>query len=464
MKMPLLYAVVLMLLIIPQSCREEDEIIADQEAEEAAEEAAKTLDISDWTDETHSDLVSPNYSVVFNQTEVLRFDIVIESDDWADMQSDLDANLGSSSSRPGELTEFDPIWAPCSFYFNGIEWYQVGIRFKGNSSLSSTYSSGIGKYSFKLDFDQYEDDYNNIDDQRFYGFKQLNLKNNYLDGSLMREKVVSDLFRDFGVPSSQTTFCVVYVDHGSGPIYYGVYTLVEEVDDSVLGTQFTDGSGNCYKPDGDAASFASGTYDEGEMEKKTNLDAADYSDVYSLYTAVNSSLRTSSDTEQWKTNLEAVFDVTTYLKWLAANTVMQNWDTYGKMTHNFYLYNNPENNHLTWIPWDGNEALQTGQQSGCLSLSLSEVSSSWPLIKYLIDISEYEDAYQTYMLEFVEDVFEPSRMSAIYTEYYNLLKEYAYAELSGYSFLSSDSEFDSSVEYLKEHVQNRNDAVDAYLK
>ncbi len=81
---------------------------------------------------------------------------------------------------------------------------------------------------------------------------------------------------------------MVYVDHGSGPIYYGVYTLVEEVDDTVLESQFESGEGNLYKPDGTAASFAAGSYNESQMEKKNNEELGNYSDVYALYTAINS--------------------------------------------------------------------------------------------------------------------------------------------------------------------------------
>ena len=42
---------------------------------------------------------------------------------------------------------------------------------------------GILKLPFKLDFDEFEDDYPQIDNQRFYGFKKLSLKNNYDDQS-----------------------------------------------------------------------------------------------------------------------------------------------------------------------------------------------------------------------------------------------------------------------------------------
>jgi len=237
-----------MLLILAFSACREDNLSSESDEEE---EIVDLTDYSDWSDETHSKDAELNYDVVFNQNEVLRFDIEISSDDWIDMQYDLASILGSSGGRPGMASEVssDPMWVPCSFKFNGTEWYHVGIRYKGNSSLQSAYQSGIRKLSFKLDFDEFEDDYPAIKNQRFYGFKQLNLKNNYDDSSLMREKVGADVFREFGLASSQTAFCVVYIDYGNGPQYYGVYTLVEEVDDTVIETQFTDGSGNLYKPD-----------------------------------------------------------------------------------------------------------------------------------------------------------------------------------------------------------------------
>ncbi len=452
-------------LLLLGGCRKDDLELEDED------DLIDLSDLPDWTEESHGNTADPNYELVFDHGEVIRFDIIIDPDDWTDMQDDLDANIGSSGGRPGPgggltpgtTTDYTPIWSPCSFFFNETEWYQVGIRFKGNSSLRSSYSSGIEKLSFKLDFDEYEDDYPEITDQRFYGFRQLNLKNNYDDMSLVREKVGADLFREFGLASSRAAFCVVYVDHGSGPIYYGVYTLVEEVDDSLLDSQFESGKGNLYKPDGTAASFAAGSYNESEMEKKNNETLADYSDVYALYDAINSPERTS-DAESWKAELNACFNMDAFLQWLAANTAMQNWDTYGVMTHNYYLYNNPANGLLTWIPWDNNEALQEGKLGGALSLSLDEVGSNWPLIRYLMDVDENQQIYKAYLLEFTEGVFNPDKMITLYSQYQELLQEYAYAESSPHTFIRSDAEFDTAIDALKQHVQARANAIQSYLQ
>ncbi|MFI3293657.1 MAG: CotH kinase family protein [Rikenellaceae bacterium] len=389
----------------------------------------------DWSEATHSNSVEPNYDIVFAQGEVLRMDITLSSTAWSTMKSDLSSNLSKVNNSNYDYT---PIWQPCTVNFNGTDWYKVGIRFKGNSSLSSAYSSGVMKLSFKLDFDQYESDYPALTNQRMYGFKQLNLGNNYKDLSLMREKVGADLFRAFGLAAAQTAFCELYVDTGSGSQYFGLYTLVEEVDDTVIKTQFSDGSGNLYKPDGDAAQFNSGSYDTSELYLKTNTSSPDYSDVRALYDAVNSSSRTS-DNAAWRDELESVFDVDTFLKWLAANAVIQNWDTYGRMSHNYYLYNDPSTSLLTWIPWDNNEAFQStssnsvGMSSSSMSAiaisSMGSVSSSWPLISYLYAVDEYAATYKSYLREFVDEVFVTSEMQALYTEYYNLLKDSAESEV-----------------------------------
>lgn len=452
-------------LLILSGCRKDDLILDD------GSDDVVPMDLTDWTEDSHGSSSPPDYEMVFDHGEVIRFDIVIDPDDWSDMQEDLNVNLGSSGRQPGPgggmtpetSTDYTPIWVPCSFLFNDTEWYQVGIRFKGNSSLISSYRSGIGKLSFKLDFDEFESDYPEITDQRFYGFRQLNLKNNYDDMSLVREKVGSDLFRAFGLASPKTAFCVVYVDHGSGPVYYGVYTLVEEVDDTVLGSQFGSSEGNLYKPDGMAASFAASTFNESQMEKKNNEELADYSDVYALYEAINSPHRTS-DPESWKAELNTCFGVDVFLQWLASNTAMQNWDTYGIMTHNYYLYNNPANSLLTWVPWDNNEALQEGKQGGALSLSLDEVSSNWPLIRYLVDVDEYRQVYKDYLHEFTEGLFSPEKMTALYSQYHTLLQPYAYAESSPYTFIHYDSDFDAAIDELKQHVQERAGAIQSYLE
>ena len=412
---------------------------------------------SDWTAETHGNSFPPCYDVVFGEGKVNRFDIVISSKDWAKMQGDLRANIRFVNNQLTVTPGWEPLWVPCSFRYGEKEWYKVGIRYKGNSSLKECVRRNIKKYAFKLDFDEFEDSYPAIKNQRFYGFKQLNLLNAFDDISLMREKSASDLFREFGIPSARCAFCELWIGYGEGFKYFGLYTLTEEVEETVIKTQFT-GGGNLYKPEGPAATFASGTYNIFQFFKQNNLEANDYSDVRALYEAINSPLRLS-DPEKWKTNLEAIFDVPHFLRWLAANTVMQNWDTYGKMNHNYYLYNNPDNGKLTWIPWDNNESLRLGKQGGALSLPLSEVTSGWPLIRYIIDDPQYMMAYKSLTLDFINYPFSVASFTSRVNLQAELIRKYAVSERQGYTFLASPAVFDQGIADLLQHVQKRTNAV-----
>ncbi|MCM4173200.1 spore coat protein [Arenibacter sp. TNZ] len=428
----------------------------------------------DWTGDTHSKSADPNFDEVFEDEAVKRLDIVITEERWQSMLDDMTSLYGvfGGSGGPGgggpgggglvEVDE-DPIFVPGEVLYNGKEWYRVGVRFKGNSSLQSSWSGGILKLSFKLDFDEFEDQYPQIDNQRFYGFKKLSLKNNYNDKSMLREKVATDIFRDAGLASSHAAFYTVYVDHGDGPTYFGVYTMVEEVDDTVIDTQFSDNDGNLYKPDGDGASFALGTFSEEVFVKKTNEDEADYSDIQSVFTALHAANRTTAP-EDWRANLETVFDTDTFLKYLAVNTVIQNWDTYGRMTHNYYLYNNPDTEKLSWIPWDNNEALQEGNMQGSLALDFSDLNDSeWPLIGYIYEDATYRAQYDAFVQGVVDNAFNVSTMQAKYATYGTLVEPYANLEVSGYTFLSSSSDFQAAISQLNSHVSARATAVSNYL-
>lgn len=362
----------------------------------------------------------------------------------------------------------NPIWSECTVLFDDTSWEHVGIRFKGQSSLSSTWGEGVWKLPFRLDFDQFEDDYPETEDQRFYGFKKLSLSSSWSDDSLIREKVTADFFREFGVSAPETAFYTLYVDYGEGPTYFGLYTMVEIPDAPMFDTQFGDDDGNLYKPSGSGATFSEGSFDESSFSKQSNEEEADWSDITALFDALHADARTS-DPAAWRSGLESVFDVEGFLRWLAANTVMQNWDTYGSMSHNYYLYNDPSDGLLHWIPWDNNEALSSkagpSSQSSS-SLSLAEVSDQWPLISYLIDDENYYQMYLEYVNELVDGVFSVDHAEELCREAHDLIEPYVVGEngeQEGYTFLNSDYNFYDALDDLFEHIEERVAAALSFL-
>ena len=426
------------------------------------------FEIPDWTEETHSKKADPDFAEVFDDTAVKRLDFIVSSERWQSMLDDMTATygvFGERTSLPGNLveTEEDPIFVPADIFYNGKQWYRAGIRFKGNSSLQSSWENGILKLSFKLDFDEFEDEYPQIDNQRFYGFKKFSLKNNYDDKSFLREKVAADVFANAGLAVSHTAFYRLYVDHGEDPEYFGLYTLVEEVDGTVLDTQFSSDDGNLYKPEEGSANFVAGTFNEADFEKKNNEDEADWSDIEALFSALNDETRLN-DPQTWRMNLEAVFDVDVFLKYLAVNEIIQNWDTYGRMLHNFYLYNNPDTSKLTWIPWDNNEALEFGKIDGALKLDFSNIDAGgWPLIEKLYADETYKAKYDAYLFEVITGAFETTAIQLSYDTYATLVEPYATTEETGFTFLNNSTDFYQAMTELKMHAESRATAVDAYL-
>ncbi|MAT45708.1 MAG: spore coat protein [Anaerolineaceae bacterium] len=349
----------------------------------------------------------------------------------------------------------DPDYFTTTVSFEGDTWTNVGIRYRGNSTLRASWSNGTAKISFMLDFDEFEDTYPEIDDQRFYGFKKLVFSSNTFDNSLLREKVTADIFRDAGVAAAQSAYYEVYVDYGEGPVYFGLYTALEMVDDTVIDTQFDDNDGNVYKPEGIGATFAEGTFSEDSFEKSTNQEEADWSDIEAVFAAIHADTRLT-DPAQWRADLEAVFDVDAFLNWLAVDTLVQNWDTYGVMNHNYYLYTDLTTGLVTWIPWDNNMALSSSVGKGqTKTLDQENIGDNWPLIRYLLDDEVYYQTYVDYVAYILENVFYPERMTEIYQTYHNLIAPYVLAETQGYTQLSSVDLFNQSVDELITHVNSR---------
>lgn len=497
----------------------------------ASEEAARP---AGWSEASHSDAATPNYEVVFPQDNVNRITVTITPEDWEAMQANMTELFGERGSRRmgpggelpegamplppdgampggeiplpegfeppegampggprmggGDLVTENPMWVAATVEFNGQIWTQVGVRYKGNSSLMSAWNDPETlKLPLKLDFDQFEDDYPEITNQRFYGFKQLSLANGFGDASFLRETLAYDLLAEAGLVSAETAYYEVILDYGEGPQSLGLYTMIEVIDDTVIVRTFGDDSGNIYEGDGRAASLAEGTAEQLEesFQKENNESEADWSDIQALYEVLHSEQRTS-DPAAWRAEIEALFEVETFLDWLALSAALEHWDTYGGMSHNFYLYHNPATGKLTWISWDHNlilGAMAGGPRGGMrmegaappggggameaepvrdnfrgrenVSLDKKEVEADWPLIRYLLDDPTY---YARYLdaLEKASTLLDADTLTAQVQERAALIAPFAIAE-------SDAASFETAVQALTERLTERDKAVADFL-
>ncbi|HEY9061930.1 MAG TPA: CotH kinase family protein [Pseudobacteroides sp.] len=437
-----------------------------------------------WTEETHSKKADPNYQVVFPEDKVNRIDITISSQNYNTMETNVKSlNMMSTT---------DPIYVPATVKFNGYTWTNVGVRYKGSSTLFTPLQSGKHKLPLHLKFDKFEDQYPEIDNQRFYGFQDLKLSNCWYDPSFIRDKLTSDIFRSAGVPTARGAFYRVYIDSGSGPVYWGLYTGFEDVANKMLDTQFGSDEGNLYKGLAASTGFGMGTASNGAdltvfkkegYEKKTNEDADDWSDLQALVTALNAP---RSNAATWRANLEKVFNVNLFLRWLAINTAITNFDTYGWVTKNHYLYQDvADNGRMVYIPWDFNLSLtedpfgmmgmpgmgglpgMPGMGTIPATLSLNEIGNNWPLIRYLIDDLVYKNIYHYEMKNAMSTCFNQATITAKMSQLHEMIRPFtvgAEGEKSPYSFLTNGAtQFNQGLTDLKNLVTKRHSAVNSYL-
>ena len=261
---------------------------------------------------------------IFQDDTVNEINIEIDEADWQDMLE----NPLEEEYHKANVT------------INGETVGNVAIRTKGNNSLTSVANSDSDRYSFKLDFDYYDDN------GSYYGLKKLCLNNNYSDNSSMREYISYQIMGEMGLDVPECAYSHITVNGEE----WGLYLAVEPVDEVFLAAHFADATGDLYKPEGMGYTGADLVYNGDDISAytglnlKTNLNSSDGKEILALMQALE-------DGE----GLEEVLDVEKALKYIAANVALANFDSYlGMTTHNFYLYE--ENGRFTIIPWDMNLA------------------------------------------------------------------------------------------------------------
>lgn len=163
-------------------------------------------------------------SRLFDTDEILSINIIMDDGEWNDM-------LSNAVSE---------IYSQCDVEINGEMFYRVGIRPKGNTSLTSIASDPeTDRYSFKLEFDQY------VEGQSCYGLDKLILNNNYADATNMKEALIYDMYQYLNVDASLYNYAKISVNGE----YWGVYLALEAVEDSFLLRNYGTENGELYKPD-----------------------------------------------------------------------------------------------------------------------------------------------------------------------------------------------------------------------
>ncbi|MBQ9579563.1 MAG: CotH kinase family protein, partial [Lachnospiraceae bacterium] len=394
---------------------------------------------------------------LFTTDTVHTIDIVI--DDW-------DGFLETATSEE---------YANCTVVIDGEAYKNVAIRAKGNTSLTNVQSYGNNRYSFKIEFDHYDDT------NTYYGLDKLSLNNIIQDNTYMKDYLVYTLMRENGVDAPYCSFVYITVNGED----WGLYLAVEAIEDSFLSRNYgSSTAGDLYKPDsqsmgggkgmgGNVASSESGW---GSSDVKLIYTDDEYTSYSNIFENAKSDL-TDSDKDRLiaslktlneGTDIESVVDVEEVIKYFVVHNFVCNFDSYtGSMIHNYYLYE--EDGVFSMIPWDYNLAFG-GFVGGSDATSLvnypidSPVSGgdtdSRPMIAWIFNNEEYLELYHQYFSEFIEEYFESGYVSELIDSTYEMIASYVESDPTKFC---TYEEFTEGVAALKEFCELRAESVRGQL-
>ena len=165
---------------------------------------------------------------LFDNTRVHTIDIVMN--DW-------DEFIANATSEE---------YYTAAMVIDGEVYKNVGIRGKGNTSLSNVASMDSERYSFKVEFDHYD---NSI---TYHGLDKLSLNNLIQDATMMKDYLTYTMMNEFGAAAPLCSFVYITVNGED----WGLYLAVEGVEDSFLERNYGSDYGELYKPD--SMSFGGG--------------------------------------------------------------------------------------------------------------------------------------------------------------------------------------------------------------
>ncbi len=211
----------------------------------------------------------------------------------------------------------------------------IGFRLRGNTSRNAA------KKSFKIDFNHF------ISGRDFYDVEKLNLNGEHNDPSIIRSKLCWDFYQNIGMASSRASHAVLYINEE----YFGLYISIEHIDDRFLSKNFENDNGNLWKciwpadltyRGNDPEDYHPYYSETRPYDLKTNEDQYDYSKLARLIRIIHNT----------PDSLGMVLNIKTTLQYFAMNILTGSWDDYRFLRNNFYLYHNPDNDLIHWIPYD----------------------------------------------------------------------------------------------------------------
>ena len=295
--------------------------------------------------------------------------------------------------RPGDFG-YEFTYMPAEVSIGDQTFKEVGLRFKGNGTYMM--SAQGSKRSFKVDFARHDPE------QSFFGMKRLNLHNNIMDLTNVRQALAFPVFQRAGVPACRTAFAEVRltIDGEMADELLGVYTIVEDVDERFLKRHFADPTGLLLKPEGtQGLEYLGDDWSKYEwFGAKTEPTEAQAKRVIDFVRFL-----LKSDDATFEREIGDYLEIDEFLRFLAVNAWLSNMDSFLTHVHNYYVYLDPKTNKFVLIPWDLDLAwgafllLGSPEQLQQLNLFHPQVGEA-KVIDRLLAIPAHKETYRKHLM------------------------------------------------------------------
>lgn len=277
----------------------------------------------------------------------------------------------------------------------------IGFRLRGNTS------QGANKKSYKVSFNTF------VPGRKYNGLEKLNINGEHNDPSVIRSKVCWDLCRKMGIPAPRANHVELYINDE----YWGLYINVEHIDEEFVQLRFGEELGNLYKclwpADleylGSNPNLYKMEFDgRRAYDLKTNTAEDDYSDLAHFIDVLN-----NTPAEDLPCELESIFDVQNFLKVIALDVLIGNWDGHIFNQNNFYLYSNPQTGKIHYIPYDLDNTLGVqwfGDWANRNVYNWAPGNEPRPIYKRLMQNEVYRAQYSYYLSEFLDLYFNETSL------------------------------------------------------
>jgi spore coat protein H len=290
--------------------------------------------------------------------------------------------------------------------FEGVRFSDVAVRYKGNGTFLQ--SRGSLKRSFKLELNKY------TKGQKLAGITRLNLHNNVTDPSWMNEVLSYRLYRDAGVPAPRTAYARVYVTVAGkfDRQYFGLYSLVEDVDKSFAEENFGTKKGAILKPV--TPDLFADLGRDWERYRQTYDPKTDVSDAATVRLMEFCRLVSSANDAEFATKFGNYVDLAEFARVMSVMVYLSDMDGILGPGQNLYLFLSPRNSKLSFVPWDQDHSFgqfgMRGSQEQRENLSLQK---PWDgenrFLERVYRVDAFRKLYTARLAEFSQSLFRPER-------------------------------------------------------